>query len=158
MSCGVHQRVQRTQKFHPFSGIPANTGNQPKLFVLILRLQISFFLKIILFIYFWLCWVFIAARAFLQLQHTSFSLQQLLLLQNTGCKTCGLQCLQHLGSVVAAPGLSSTSLLSSRSTQALLLLSMWDLPRLRTEPMSPALAGGFFTTELPGKAQISESH
>jgi len=37
----------------------------------------------------------------------------------------------------------------------LLLLSMWDLPRLRTEPMSPALAGGFFTTELPGKAQIS---
>ena len=28
---------------------------------------------------------------------------------------------------------------------------MWDLPELGTEPMSPALAGGFFTTELPGK-------
>ena len=25
-----------------------------------------------------------------------------------------------------------------------------DLPNLGIEPMSPALAGGFFTTELPG--------
>ena len=29
--------------------------------------------------------------------------------------------------------------------------SMWDLPRLGIEPMSPALAGGLFTTEPPGK-------
>ena len=28
---------------------------------------------------------------------------------------------------------------------------MWDRPRSGIEPMSPALAGGFFTTELPGK-------
>ena len=28
---------------------------------------------------------------------------------------------------------------------------MWDLPELGTEPMSPALAGGFFTTEPSGK-------
>ena len=28
---------------------------------------------------------------------------------------------------------------------------MWDLPRSRIEPLSPALAGGFFTTEPPGK-------
>ena len=28
---------------------------------------------------------------------------------------------------------------------------MWDLPRPGIEPGSPALAGGFFTTELPGK-------
>jgi len=28
---------------------------------------------------------------------------------------------------------------------------MWDLPRPGMEPMSPALAGGFFTTEPPGK-------
>ena len=28
---------------------------------------------------------------------------------------------------------------------------MWDLPRAGIEPMSPALTGGFFTTEPPGK-------
>ena len=28
---------------------------------------------------------------------------------------------------------------------------MWDLPRPGIEPLSPALAGGFFTTEPPGK-------
>ena len=28
---------------------------------------------------------------------------------------------------------------------------MWDLPRSEVEPMSLALAGGFFTTEPPGK-------
>ena len=30
-------------------------------------------------------------------------------------------------------------------------LGMWDLPRPGTEPMSPALAGGLFTAEPPGK-------
>ena len=32
-----------------------------------------------------------------------------------------------------------------------LLCGMWDLPGLRVEPMSAALAGGFFTTESAGK-------
>ena len=31
---------------------------------------------------------------------------------------------------------------------------MWELPGLGIEPVSPALAGGFFTTEPPGKPQI----
>ena len=30
---------------------------------------------------------------------------------------------------------------------------MWDLPRPRMEPVSPALAGKFFTTEPPGKSR-----
>ena len=30
----------------------------------------------------------------------------------------------------------------------------WDLPRLGIKPVSPALAGGFFTTEPPGKPLI----
>ena len=34
---------------------------------------------------------------------------------------------------------------------AQLLCSMWDLPRPRIKPVSPALAGGFFTTKPPGK-------
>ena len=32
--------------------------------------------------------------------------------------------------------------------------SMGDLPRPEIKPVSPALAGGFFTTELPGKPSI----
>ena len=32
---------------------------------------------------------------------------------------------------------------------------MWDLPGPGLEPMSPALASGFLTTALPGKAVLS---
>ena len=35
--------------------------------------------------------------------------------------------------------------------RAQLLCGMWDLPGSGIEPMSPALAGGFFTTEPSGK-------
>ena len=59
------------------------------------------FLKIILFIYFyvWLCWVFVAARAFLWLQWAGVTLELLwagfslgwLLLWSTGSRVCGLQ-------------------------------------------------------------------
>ena len=31
---------------------------------------------------------------------------------------------------------------------------MWDFPGLGIEPVSPALAGGFFTTEPPGKLNV----
>ena len=41
--------------------------------------------------------------------------------------------------------------LNSCSAQTQVLRSMWDLPRSGIEPMSPALAGGFFTFEPPGK-------
>ena len=60
-------------------------------------------------------------------------------------------------SLVAACGLRSFTSwalehrLSSCDTQAFLLHDMWDLPESGIEPMSPALAGGFFTTEPPGK-------
>ena len=33
---------------------------------------------------------------------------------------------------------------------------MWDLPRPGIELVSPALAGGFLTTEPPGKSHTSE--
>ena len=35
---------------------------------------------------------------------------------------------------------------------------MWDLPGPGIEPVSPALAGGFFTTEPPGKSYTVRSH
>ena len=47
-----------------------------------------------------------------------------------------------------APGLMG---FSSCGTRAWLLLGMWNLPRPGMEPVSPALADGFFTTEPPGK-------
>ena len=118
-------------------------------------LQISFLKKInlfILFIYFWLCLVFVAAcglslvaesGGYSSLRCMGFPLRWLLLLQSTGSR--------HEGSVVVARGLSlcvSLALehrLSSCGARAQLLRGMWDLPRPGLEPVSPALAGGFLT-------------
>ena len=44
-----------------------------------------------------------------------------------------------------------THRLSSCGSRAQLLRGMWDLPRPGLEPMSPALAVRFSTTEPPGK-------
>ena len=44
-----------------------------------------------------------------------------------------------------------TRRLSSCGSRAQLLRGMWDLPRPGLEPVSPALAGRFSTTEPPGK-------
>ena len=41
--------------------------------------------------------------------------------------------------------------LSNCGSRAQLLCGMWDLPRPRLEPVSPALAGRFSTTAPPGK-------
>ena len=107
----------------------------------------------ILFLYFSLCWVFVAAWAFLQLRQVEVALQlycmdslrQLLLFQSTNSRMHRLQQMWHEGSKVVAYRLSSYA------SQALLLCGMWDLPRTGTEPMSHALTGGFFNTEPPGK-------
>ena len=53
---------------------------------------------------------------------------------------CGPQALEHR--------------LSTYSTWAKLLCSMWDLPRSGIEPISSALASGFFTPELLGKPHV----
>ena len=64
------------------------------------------------------------------MQGMGFSLRWLLLLRGTGSGACGL---------------------SNWGKWAKLLLGMWDLPGPGTEPVSPASAGGFLTTEPPGK-------
>ena len=46
--------------------------------------------------------------------------------------------------------------LNSCGAQAQLLCSICHLPRPGTEPMPPALAGGFFTTEPPGKPSFKQ--
>ena len=111
-----------------------------------------FFLSLfILFIYFWLCWVFVAARGlslvvasggYSLLRCEGFSLRWLLLLRSTGSRcagfnSCGLRALEHR--------------LSSCGAQTELLRHMWDLPGPGLEPVSPALAGGFLTTAPPGR-------
>ena len=92
----------------------------------------------------------VASGGYSLLWCAGFSLQWLLLLWSTGSR--------RAGSVVEACGLSSCGSralkhrLSSCSTRAWLLRGVWDLPGPGLEPMSPALAGGFLTTEPPGKS------
>ena len=67
-----------------------------------------------------------------------------------GLSCCGARAPGQAGSVVAAWGVSSCSsqaLEDSFSSS----MGMCSLPRPGIEPTSPALAGGFFTTEPPGK-------
>ena len=47
-----------------------------------------------------------------------------------------------------------TRRLSSCGSRAQLLRGMWDFPRPGLEPVSPALAGRFSTTEPPGKPHM----
>ena len=74
---------------------------------------------------------------------------KLLLSWSLDSRACRLQYLQHMSSVAAAPG--SRAQTQYCGPQAWLLHSMWDPPRSGIEPMSPALAGRFFTTEPTGK-------
>ena len=62
-----------------------------------------------------------------------------------------------IAAFVVAEHRLQTHRLSSCGSRAQLLRSMWDLPRPGLEPVSPALAGRFSTTELPGKPQQAYS-
>ena len=98
------------------------------------------YIFICLFSYFWLCWVFIAVWAFLTCsawasRYSGFSCCRTQALGRLDFSRCGLWALAHR--------------LSSWSTRAQLLRSLWNPPRPGIKPLSPALAGGFFTTEPP---------
>ena len=62
-----------------------------------------------------------------------------------GFSYCRTQALGTRASTLAVCGLSSCG------TWAELFPDMWDLPGPGIEPVSPALAGRFLTTEVPGK-------
>ena len=68
-------------------------------------------------------------------------------LWSTDSRELGFQKLQHMGSVVVVPRLVVAQALSCPER-------MWDLPGSGMEPKSPALAGGFFTMEPPGKPKF----
>ena len=94
----------------------------------------------------------------LQLRGAGFPLLWLLLFQSREHRLQGARALGSTGSskhclqgarasAVAAPGLQSTgSIVVAHG-----LICMWDRPRSGIKPMSPELAGRFFTTEPPGK-------
>ena len=95
------------------------------------------FLKIYLFIYFWLHWVFIAAHGFsLVAANGSYSSQQ--------CTGFSLQC------VIMPQSTSSTVHgFNSCGTQAQLLRSRWNLSGPGIKQVSPALVSRFLTTGPP---------
>ena len=110
--------------------------------VLIFLFLINLF---ILFIYFWLHWVFVAACGFLQLRQVGATLRC-----SAGASHCGgfsccrARALGMRASVVVARGLSSCGSqaverrLSRCGARAQLLCGMWDLPGPGLEHVSPA--------------------
>ena len=125
-------------------------------------------------IYFWLCWVFVAARrlslvaasgGYSLLRCAGFSLRWLLVAEHK-LQVRGPQQLCHAGfSSCGSRALQCR--LSSCGTRAQLLHSMWDLPGPGLKPVSPALAGRFLTSAhqrspdeqlllTPVKLQISQ--
>ena len=105
------------------------------------RLQpFTFFLKIYLVSYFWLCGVFIDAR-------------RLSLVVASGGYSDGSARASHFGRSsccgARAPGVGN---FRSCGAHAQLLRSMWNPPGPGIEPMSPVLAGGFSTTGPSGES------
>ena len=111
-----------------------------------------FFLNLFyLFIYFWLCWVFVAVHGlslvvasggYSSLHCAGFSLQWLLLLQSTGSSCMGFS---------SCGSWALECRLSSCGARAQLVCGMWDLPGPGLKPVYPALAGRFLTTAPPWK-------
>ena len=79
--------MQTTSILSAFSNVISLLLRNSLLFLFLLK----FFFHMCCFIYFWLCWAFIAAQASLELQCVGFSLQWLLLLWSTGFRVCELQ-------------------------------------------------------------------
>ena len=100
-----------------------------------------FFFNFILFIYLWLCWVFVSVRGLSLVVASGATLHH----GTRASHYRGLSCWEHR---------LQTRRLSNCGSWAQLLRGMWDLPRPGHEPMSPALAGRFSTTAPPGKPPI----
>ena len=112
----------------------------------------SFFKKnSLLFIYFWLCRVFAAPQAFLQLWRVGTSLCYSAQASHCGGSHVTENKLQGFwASVGVVPRLQSTGSIVVVHRLSCSAASR-RLPGLGIEPVSPALAGRFFTTEPPGK-------
>ena len=101
-----------------------------------------FFFNFYLFIYLWLCWVFVSVRG-LSLVVASGG--------HSSSRCAGLSLSRPL---LLAEHRLQMRRLSNCGSWAQLLRGMWDPPTPGLEPMSPALAGRFSTTAPPGKPQV----
>ena len=102
----------------------------------------------LLLICFWLCWVFAAVRVFLY-SYGEWGLPCICGVQASHCdgfSCCKARAVGASASAVVAPRIYSTG-------STVVTHGPWDLPGPGLKLMSPALAGGFFTTEPPGKLQ-----
>ena len=107
----------------------------------------NLFVKDYLFIYFGLCWVFVATHGLF----SSCGKRGLFFFT----AVCGL--LLVMASPVAEHGLYMCSRhgdFSSHSTQAYLPCGMWDLSGSEIGSLFPALVDGFVTTGPPGKPSL----
>ena len=131
--------------------LPCLTSVQIYIFLNFYFILIFSFLTLFIYLFIFVCIGSSLLHAgFLQLQRVGATLR------------CGAGVLIVVASLVAEHGLQACGLsscgsrslerrLSSCGAQSQLLRSMWDLPGSGLEPVSPALAGGFLTTEPPGK-------
>ena len=120
-------------------------------FLVFLARSTMVFLKIILFVYICLCWVFVAVQAFLKFRWAGAALSSwgalashysgFFLLRSTGSRAYGLS---------SCSSRAPEHRLNSCGAEAWLVHSMWDLPGSEIASRSSALAGGFFTTEHQG--------
>ena len=107
-----------------------------------IKLPRAFFKNLFnLFIYFWLCWVFVSVRGLS------------LVVASVGPLFIAVRGPLTIAASLVAEHRLQTRRLSSCGSRAQPFRGMWDLPRPGLEPMSPALAGGFSTTAPPGKPQ-----
>ena len=106
-----------------------------------LPLSLSHYLLLICF---WLCWVFAAVRVFLY-SYGEWGLLCICGVQASHCdgfSCCKAGAVGAPASAVVAPRIYSTG-------STVVTHGPWDLPGPGLKLMSPALAGGFFTTEPP---------
>ena len=106
---------------------------------------ISFNFLIFFFLLVWLCWVIVAVEAFLWLWWAG-----LLPVVERGLPIAVASLMAHglrLGGFRSCSSWALENWFSSCGTRALLFFGTWTLPRPGIKPVSPALAGGFLTTE-----------
>ena len=99
------------------------------------------------FVYVWLCCVFAAARAFSGWRSRGYP--------SRGVRTSRQRPLRYRAQALGRQGFRCGPDFGAQAgAWAQLHQGMWDFPTSGTELESPALAGRFFTTELPGKPSV----
>ena len=110
-----------------------------------------FFFFNVLFIYLWRCWVFVATQAFSSCSEWRTGLSHR---RDSSCYRA-----QALGRMSFSHGVWASNCGSwalghgfrACGVRALLLCGKWDLSGSGIKPVSPALAGGLFSSAPPGR-------